>query len=90
MKSKAYIRLNDKTLLVRFEGVGRKGHFDKILNRWRSEFPQAEWNNTYQAWELPVANFEDVKLFCDKMFGKVLIESLVLSIKQGSQLKLNF
>jgi hypothetical protein len=58
-----------------------------ILSRWPSTFPQSEWNETYRAWELPVANFEDVKLFCDKMFGKVSVQSMTLSIHQ---LKINF
>jgi hypothetical protein len=89
MKSQAYIKVNDQTLCVRFENVGRKAHFDKILGRWRSMFPQSEWNVMHQAWELPIANFEDVKLFCDKMFGKVSVEPLI-PIEYVKQLKLNF
>ncbi|MBI1878237.1 MAG: hypothetical protein HYR94_08430 [Chloroflexi bacterium] len=90
MKSKAYIKINDKSLFVHFERVGHKAHFDTILSRWRLVFPQSEWNGMYQAWELPIANFEDVKIFCDKMFGVVSVEPLILPVGHTNQLKLNF
>lgn len=90
MKSQACIKISPTSLFVHFENVGRKGHFEKILDRWQTVFPQSQWSNAYRAWELPVANFEDVKLFCDKMFGKVIVEPLTPPTKRVNQLKLNF
>ncbi|MCB0173130.1 MAG: hypothetical protein KDJ52_26005 [Anaerolineae bacterium] len=90
MKSQARIKISSKSLFVHFEKVGRKAHFEKILNRWLVVFPQSQWSDTYRAWELPVANFEDVKLFCDKMFGKVIVEPLTPPTKRINQLELNF
>ena len=89
MRSQARIQVNHKSLFVHFEKVGRKSHFERILNRWLVVFPQAQWSNMYRAWELPVANFEEVKSFCDKMFGTVIVEPVKPPTKRVNQLELN-
>jgi hypothetical protein len=40
-------------------------------------FPQSSWNEYYRAWELPVANLNDVKTFCEKMFWQVRVEASI-------------
>lgn len=82
-KSYAVIRIDDKTLSVKFNSK----KFWLILERWKKEFPQAEWHQTHRAWELPISNFEKVRRFCDDHFLKVKIQPLQ---EQAVQLKLNF
>ncbi len=89
-KSEAKIRVSDQSLLVHFEKVGRRAKFEQICQRWQMVFPQSVWSEKYRAWELPIANFDDVKHFCDKMFWRVRVESLESSIEYHQQLSLGF
>lgn len=73
--SKAKIWVTDNSLFVRFEKIGSKSRFDLIRNRWQAAFPQSSWNEQLRAWELPVANMDDVKSFCEKMFWQVKVET---------------
>lgn len=74
--SRAKIRIVRNSLLVHFEKVGPKEKFNLIRNHWQVTFPQSYWNEQYRAWELPLANFDDVKKYCQKMFWQVKIEKL--------------
>jgi hypothetical protein len=89
MKSVAQIKIGDKSLFVRFDRVGRKSRFNQILDLWHRNFPQAEWNEQYKSWELSQANFIDVKLFCEKMFGLVEVDSLIFVPNQPRQMNLS-
>jgi len=84
--SKAKIWVANDSLFVRFEKVGSKSKFDLIRVRWQTAFPQSFWNEHYHAWELPIANLNDVKTFCEKMFWQVKVE--ILTQKHLQQLYL--
>jgi hypothetical protein len=75
--NKAKIWIVNNSLLVRFEKIGSKSRFDLIRVRWQMAFPQSSWNEYYRAWELPVANLNDVKTFCEKMFWQVRVEASI-------------
>jgi hypothetical protein len=89
LRSHARIRVSNQSLLVRFEKVGPKDKFTQICHRWQTAFPQSIWNDEFKGWELPSANFDDVKQFCEKMFWKVTIEPLKPLSKSSQQMSLN-
>ncbi len=59
-----------QTISVRFSSRS----FNPIVKRWKDKFPQAEFRGKPKYWEIPVANFEDVKEFCEKHFFEVKVE----------------
>ena len=75
--SRAKIYVINSSLFVRFEKVGSRSKFDLIRVRWQTTFPQSFWNEQHHAWELPAANLNDVKIFCEKMFWQVKVEASI-------------
>lgn len=81
MRSQANITVTPRGISVRFSSH----NFYAIVKRWKITFPQAQFNTKHKVWELPAANIEQVKQFCDEHFWHIKVNSAPQTSQESRQ-----
>lgn len=64
MKGFATVVTQPNKFYVRFEDIGHRSRFEKLLREFNFSFPEKNWDEKRRAWEMKIDFLDSFAVFC--------------------------